>query len=128
MTSVGARLGCLPVVVIAAALSACSGPPDTNRDLQGRVWDGEGLIVPNATVQAKDRAGRYSIASQTGEDGSFHISLAVTEPPSGGTEVLISKIGFENTYGWVPGTDDAEPSLLIRRILILSPGEAMSLT
>jgi hypothetical protein len=81
-----------------------------------RVWDGF--------------AGVYFAAALTDGNGVFEVSAPVYPPPfhDYGDEVLITRNGYEDTDGWVPGSTDVTQDFLLYQPLTVTAGEAVHLT
>ncbi|HJQ32990.1 MAG TPA: TonB-dependent receptor [Pyrinomonadaceae bacterium] len=70
-----ARLAALSLCVVLSALAALAQSQATTGDIEGRVLDPNGAVVPNATVTAKNEATGFERTANTDADGNYRIVL-----------------------------------------------------
>ncbi len=70
-----ARLAVLCLCLAFATLNALAQSQATTGDIEGRVLDPNGAVVPNATVTARNQATGFERTANTDEDGNYRIIL-----------------------------------------------------
>ncbi len=89
-----ARLAVLCLCLAFSALNARAQSQATTGDIEGRVLDPNGAVVPNATVTAKNEATGFERTANTDGDGNYRIVLL---PP--GTYSVEATAGGFNKVG-----------------------------
>src|SRR5215204_1200730 len=89
-----ARLGVLCLCLAFSALNAIAQSQATTGDIEGRVLDPNGAVVPNATVTARNQATGFERTANTDGDGNYRIVLL---PP--GTYSVEATAGGFNKVG-----------------------------
>ena len=68
-----ARLAALCAVVCLSTVSALAQTQATSGNIEGRVLDPQGAVVPGATVEATNNATGFARATTTDEDGNYRL-------------------------------------------------------
>ena len=95
MTAFLARLRCvLPALAfLASTLPVHAQSQATTAEINGRVVDGQGGVLPGVTVTAKNDATGYTRSAVTNENGFFGLPLM----PPGSYEVVMELAGFQSS-------------------------------
>ena len=93
--------------VAAISISALAQSQATSGNIQGRVTDPNGAVVPNATVTATNEATGLVKTATTNQDGDYRIILL----PPGSYMVKAAASGFQHLPQRVIVTVGAEPEL-----------------
>src|SRR6266849_2110049 len=115
-----------PSAPVQSPLPAPVPAPTTTRQISGRVLDEDGIPLSGATVAIPGSPASSSSPAVTDGNGFYHTSATVPAPPSltFGTEVTITKAGYEDTHGWAAGTGDTTQDFRLYRIMSITAGEA----
>lgn len=70
-----ARLAVLCLCLALSTLSARAQSQATSGDIEGRVLDPNGAVIPNATVTAKNRDTGFERTVTTDEEGNYRLVL-----------------------------------------------------
>jgi hypothetical protein len=114
-----------PTPVASNPSSAPQPPTPVTRHLNGLVLDESGMPLPGARVEVFSASSSPAVT-----DGNGYYDLAAMLMVSGhvfGTDVTITKAGYEDTHAWVPGLDDLTQDFRLYRIMNITAGQSVHL-